>query len=71
MSIVKNDIRNKWGQIIAYVETDTSTGDKTLRNFYNQILGYYRARDNTTRDFYNMIIAKGDALSMLIPTDKK
>ena len=70
MSIVKTDIRNKWGQIIAYVETDTSTGDKILRNFYNQILGYYRASDDTTRDFYNMVIAHGDVLGMLIPTDK-
>ena len=69
MAIVKTDIRNKWGQIIAYVETDTKTGDKTLRNFYKQILGYYRASDNTTRDFYNMVIAKGDALGTLIPTD--
>ena len=70
MAIQKTDIRNKWGQIIAYLETDTDTGDKTLRNFYNQILGYYRASDNTTRDFYNMVIAKGDALGTLIPTDK-
>jgi len=70
MAIQKTEIRNKWNQIIAYVETDTSTGDKTLRNFYNQILGYYRASDDTTRDFYNMIITNGDALGTLIPTDK-
>lgn len=69
MAIQKTEIRNKWNQIIAYVETDTETGDKTLRNFYNQILGYYKANDDTTRDFYNMVIAHGDALGMLVPKD--
>ena len=70
MAIQKTEIRNKWNQIIAYVETNTDAGDKTLRNFYNQILGYYRASDDTTRDFYNMIITNGNALGTLIPTDK-
>lgn len=69
--MVKTEIRDFNNYIIAYVELDERTGDKTLRDFYNKILGYYRKSDNTTRDFYNRIITHGDALTMLIPPSNK
>lgn len=53
-------IRNFKGQIIGYVETENN-GDKTFRNFYRRILGYYDKALNVTRDFYKRVIARGDA----------
>ena len=65
------EIRDFYNRIIAYVEFDERTGDKTLKDFYGRIQGYYYKSDDTTRDFYNRIIAHGDALSMLIPSNNK
>ena len=59
-------IRDFYGRIIGWVETDEATGDKTARDFYNRILGYYDAKQNVTRDFYKRIVAQGDAASGLI-----
>ena len=71
MAITKTEIRNFNGQIVAFVEFNDTTGDKTLRAFSGMILGYYRKSDNTTREFSGKIVAKGDALSMLIPNEIK
>ena len=37
----KDAIRDFYGRIIGWVETDESTGNKTVRDFQNRILGYY------------------------------
>ena len=38
------------GKIIGYIETDTVTGNKVGRNFYNKIIGRYNKADDKTRD---------------------
>lgn len=64
--IIKDVIRNFYNQPIGYVETDSITGDKVARDFYNRILGYYFKRENKTRDFYRRIISNGDTVASLI-----
>lgn len=59
-------IRDFYGRIIGKVLTDTSTGEKTAKDFYNRILGYYDPRTNTTKDFYRRVVSRGDALVGLI-----
>lgn len=59
-------IREWTGKIIGWLETDTITGNKTIRDFYGKILGTYDKKLDLTRDFYGRMIAKGDQLSMLL-----
>lgn len=59
-------LRDFYGRIIGYIETDERTGDKVARDFYRRIVGYYSKKDNTTRDFYRRILGKGDILAALI-----
>lgn len=58
-------LRDWRGTIIGKIEIKPN-GDKTLRDFYNKILGYYDAKQNVTRDFYMRIVAQGDCLTMLL-----
>lgn len=58
-------IKNFKGQIIGYVRI-SDNGDKTVMNFYRQILGYYFANRDETTDFYRRVIARGDATGMLL-----
>ena len=58
-------IRDFYGKIIGYYE-HMPNGDITVRNFYRQILGYYRANRDVTTDFYGRIIARGNAIGMLL-----
>lgn len=62
----RDAIRDFYGRIIGWIETDEASGDKTARDFYNRILGYYDAKQNVTRDFYKRIVAQGDAATGLI-----
>lgn len=62
-------IKDWRGKVIGYIQTD-SYGNKTVRNFYRQILGKYDKAMNVTRDFYGRIIAKGDQSSMLFNYNK-
>ena len=64
--MTRSDIRDFYGRIIGYIETEDRTGDKTGRDFYGRIVGYYDKKLNVTRDFYGRIVARGDALSGLI-----
>lgn len=59
-------IKNFYNQPIGYIETDSVTGDKVARDFYNRILGYYFKKENKTRDFYRRIISNGDTVASLI-----
>ena len=58
-------IKDFTGKIIGYIETD-NRGNKTIKNFHRQILGFYDANENVTRDFYRRIIARGDCSGMLL-----
>ncbi len=60
-----DEIREWGGRIVGYIETKPN-GDKTGKDFYGRILGYYEKGSNTTKDFYGTIIAKGDILSALV-----
>ena len=64
--INKERIQDWTGKTIGFVETNTNTGNKTLRDFYGRILGKYNKRLNITQDFYGRTVAKGDYLSMLL-----
>ena len=63
------EIRDFYGRIIARVE-EKPNGDKTVRDFYNNILGYYVASRDVTTDFYNRVIGHGDCTGMLINMGK-
>ena len=58
--MVKTEIRDFNNYIIAYVELDERTGDKTLRDFYNKILGYYRKSRNVSTNFAGKVLGYGD-----------
>ena len=64
--MTKEEIRDFYGRILGYIETDDSTGNKTVRDFYGRILGYYKKSLNATTDFYQRIIGRGDLCSSLI-----
>lgn len=64
--IEKTKVKNFYGRIIGYIETDTVTGNKIGRNFYNKIIGRYNKAEDKTRDFYNHVISRGDTLTGLI-----
>ena len=66
----KEYIRDFWGRILGYIETDNK-GNKTVRDFWGRILGYYDKANNVTRDFYKKIIGRGDQASALIYKDNK
>ena len=69
MAINTQVIKDFNGKIIGYIDTD-SRGNKTIRNFYRVIKGFYDAKEDVTRDFYRRIIARGDASSMLLNETK-
>lgn len=64
--IERDKIKNWQGRIIGFVDTDTVTGNKVVRDFYGKILGKYNKRLNITQDFYGRQVAKGDRVLMLI-----
>lgn len=68
--MARETIRDFGGKILGYVDT-MGNGDKTVYNFYNQILGYYKKAQNITTDFYGTIIARGDAAVGLIFSDPR
>lgn len=59
-------VKDFYGRIIGYIETDSITGNKVGKDFYKRIVGYYEKKANVTKDFYRRIVARGDALSSLI-----
>lgn len=58
-------IKDFYGRIKGSVETDNN-GNKTVRDFWGRILGYYNKSLNVTQDFYKRVIARGDQASSLI-----
>lgn len=64
--ITKEKIKDWTGKIIGFVETDSRTGNKVIRDFYGKILGTYDKKNDVTRDFYGNKVARGDQLLMLL-----
>lgn len=62
---MRETIRNFQGQIIGFIDTDSS-GNKTIRNFGGQILGFYKADRNCTTNFGGQILYFGDMSSSLL-----
>ena len=59
-------VRNFAGQILAIYEF-ADNGDIAVRDFSTRfILGYYRAARDVTTDFYGRVLAKGNAIGMLV-----
>lgn len=65
IAATKVPIRDFYGTILAWVETDTQ-GNGQIRDFYGTILGKYDKASNQTRDFYGRIIGTGNLMTMLI-----
>ena len=56
------------GKIVGFIDVD-SNGDKTVRDFYGRILGYYRKSNNATTLFSGRIIAFGDVCAIFFKND--
>ena len=54
-----------YGKIIGKYQYQ-SNGDIVVRDFYNRILGYYIVSRDVTTDFYRRVVAKGNAVGMLL-----
>ena len=65
--IERDKVKNWQGKIIGFIDTDTATGNKVVRDFYGRILGKYNKKLNITQDFYGRQVAKGDRLSIFLP----
>ncbi len=64
--IERDKIKNWQGRIIGFIDTDTATGNKVIRDFYGKILGKYNKRLDITQDFYGRLVSRGDRLMMLL-----
>lgn len=64
--IEKQKLQDWTGKIIGFIETDTRTGNKVIRDFYGRIKGKYDKKLDVTRDFYGRQVAKGEQLMMLL-----
>ena len=58
-------IRDFYGKIIGKYQYQ-SNGDIVVRDFYNRFLGYYIASRDVSTDFYCRVVAKGNAVGMLL-----
>lgn len=64
--IERDKIKDIKGKIVGFIDTDTSNGNKVVRDFYGKMLGKYNKRLNITTDFYGRTLGKGDRLLMLL-----
>ena len=64
--IQRDKIKDWRGKIIGFIDTDTVTGNKIVRDFYGKILGKYNKRLDITQDFYGRLVARGDKSMLLI-----
>lgn len=67
--IHREKVKDWRGKIIGFIDEDSTTGDRIVRDFYGRILGKYIKKLNLTRDFYGRQIARGDRLLMLLNTE--
>ena len=71
MAKTKETIRDFYGKILGYIETDSVTGNKVATNFLGKILGYYYKKTNTTTNFLGKILGRGDLTSGLIYSESQ
>lgn len=64
--IQREKIKDWTGKIIGFIDTDTVTGNKVIRDFYGKITGKYNKKLNITQDFYGRTVAKGDQSAMML-----
>ena len=69
--IQRDKIKDWTGKIIGFIDTDTVTGNKIIRDFYGNIKGKYNKRLNITQDFYGRTVAKGDQSAMMLTYKNK
>lgn len=69
--IERQKIKDWTGKIIGFIDTDTVTGNKIIRDFYGKIQGKYNKRLNITQDFYGRTVAKGDQSAMMLTYKNK
>ena len=65
MMVKEELVRDFYGKIIGKLQYEPN-GDITVRDFYNRILGYYIKSRDVTTDFYKRVVAKGNAVGMLL-----
>ena len=58
-----------YGRCLGTIETE-GNGNKTVKDFYGKILGYYDKNQNVTKDFYGRILYRGDMASALLITQR-
>ena len=61
----REQIKDFYGKVIGTYEYQPN-GDILVRNFTGTILGKYDSALDVTRDFYGTIVAKGNAVGMLL-----
>ena len=50
--IQREKIKDWTGKIIGFIDTDTVTGNKVIRDFYGKITGKYNKKDICNQFFY-------------------
>lgn len=69
--IQRDKIKDWTGKIIGFIDTDTVTGNKVIRDFYGKIQGKYNKKLNITQDFYGRTVARGDQSAMMLTYKNK
>ena len=64
--IVREPVKDWRGKILGFIETDTQTGNKKIKDFYGKIKGKYSKRLDITQDFYGRKVSNGDQLLRLL-----
>lgn len=64
--IQREKIKDWTGKIIGFIDTDSVTGNKLIKDFYGRIRGKYIKRLDITQDFYGRTVAKGDQSAMML-----
>ncbi len=64
--IVREPVKDWRGKILGFIETDTQTGNKKIKDFYGKIKGKYNKRLDITQDFYGRKVSNGDQLLRLL-----
>ena len=64
--IVREPVKDWRGRILGFIETDTQTGNKKVKDFYGKIKGKYNKRLDITQDFYGRKVSNGDQLLRLL-----
>ena len=64
--IVREPVKDWRGKILGFIERDTQTGNKKIKDFYGKIKGKYNKRLDITQDFYGRKVSNGDQLLRLL-----